>query len=442
MNYPLRASPKDLQDWGVTPRAVQPSPNESVSVEVLPPLAYQGLRTGPDFGIEYEEAEALPISAADPLLRGLSPFVIRVEPPLVFNNLPPPETANRARYVGIFEAAAAGAGSSFSGARSRIQQAPYTQLGYGGSVDEYLARNSTGVQRQKSADGMAPPNAQDGSGRLAEPAIADLQVAVDIALQLSAVANTPPLVLLINPQSLQKTFTKVQQFTDRSRHGKIFQAWGEDQPKLAISARIGAFISGGRGVQFASRRDSASWQNLMTVFQFYKNNGYIHDTVGRSNAHHHVGVLSIRYDQWVYYGQMDSFSFTQDESNMNGGVTFEMQFTAVAMEDTAPKTTVVRPMKSPIPSLSDPRYAGEQNRAAREPGALYLGAENVQSVPALASGGGGPVLSSGRVTSRRTNDQGFQAPDANTRARPQQAAANSRSLAVPFTLARSGVNIP
>ena len=83
---------------------------------------------------------------------------------------------------------------------------------------------------------------------------------------------------------------KVQQYNDRTRYGYVFQGWGEEQTRLTISAKCGAFSSGGRGVQYASKRDSAAWQNLMTAFQFYKNNGYIYDTLGKSNAHLFVGL--------------------------------------------------------------------------------------------------------------------------------------------------------
>jgi hypothetical protein len=197
--------------------------------------------------------------------------------------------------------------------------------------------------------------------------------AVDIAMQLSAQVNTPPLVLLINPTTLQIDRTKLQQFQDRTRYGYVFQAFGEEQPKIRITARCGAFVSGGRGVHVASRRDSLAWQNLMDAFHFYKNNGYIYDTVGKSNAHHFVGALSIQYDQWIYYGHMESFSFTLDEGNQLGGVEFSMDFTVSRMVDTAPQPFTVTPMKSPTPSLSDPRYSGFASQAQNQPGNFSVG---------------------------------------------------------------------
>ena len=239
----------------------------------------------------------------------------------------------------------------------------------GGSVEGFVSSNGT---RHQQAGGdqtttIAISKDQGGSGKIGTPALADLYTAVDITRQLRALVKTPPLILLINPQSLQMSYTKVQQFTDRTRHGFIFQAWGQEQPKLSISARCGAFISGGRGVQFASRRDSAAWQNVQTAFQFYRHNGYIYDTVGKSNAHHMVGALSIHYDGWVYYGNMESLSYTIDQSNQLGGVSFEMEFIVNAMIDTSNQSLVVTPMRSPLPSLSDRRYSGMENTSSSSP---------------------------------------------------------------------------
>jgi hypothetical protein len=432
---PRSAEPRELENWGVT-EALAPqgrsTPERGRQLEIVPPRAYKGLQTGPEFGIDYVANQTLPISQSEKLLRSLSPFTIQVEAPLVFGNIPPETGKNKRKRVGVFEAAAAASDHSFSYSRQRIAQTPYSRIGYGGSVEEVIARNSSGVQNQRMGDDGRKTNRDgangSGGGRLGEPAIVDLQVAVDIAMQVSAIVGTPPLVFLINPQSLQITTTKIQQFTERSRHGYIFQAWGEDQPVMAISARIGAYMSSGRGLQFASRRDSAAYQNLMSVVHFYKNNGYIHDTVGRSNAHHHVGALSIRYDQWVYYGHMQSLSFSTDDTTTQlGGLTFELQFVVSAMLDTSQNVTVVQPMRAPLPSLSDPRYFGRNSRAANEEGVLTVGdvgsadrfVAGFTGIPPLQGQGVGAQTSGVRTTSRGTGAQGFQ-PAASPVAAPAQ----------------------
>lgn len=342
------------------------------------PQRYQALRTGPDITLEFEPNVTPAIDGSMDLLRTLSPFMIQVEPPAVFNSDPAIFNRGKPNPAGIYEAGKRGALNPWAGARSRLQTAVpgIDAAGLGKSVESYVFSSAPKPKPEgtATADGNQTVTTDtNGPDRIGTPAIADVFVAVDIAMQLKAIVSTPPLILLINPASLQMAYTKMQQFTDRTRFGYVFQAWGEEQPRLSISARCGAFYSGGRGVQFASRRDSASWQNLMTAFHFYKNNGYVHDTVGKSNAHHFVGVLSIHYDQWVYYGNMESFTYTLEEQNQLGGITFEMEFVVSAMVDTAKASTVVLPMQSPLPSPSDPRYFGMQSKAFNRPGNLSVG---------------------------------------------------------------------
>jgi len=195
--------------------------------------------------------------------------------------------------------------------------------------------------------------------------------------QVAAMAMTPPLVLLINPSSMNIQYQKLQQFQTRTRNGYIFQSWGEAQPTISFSGRIGAFYAseslsesrawanfgytpwgifqGGygetstsTGVQEASRRDSASFQNLMGLFQVYRNNAYVRDGVSGSGANHMIGMVCIEYDQWAYYGHFGKFdlSFTQ-ETNL-GGINYSFDFTCSRIEDRATSSYHVRPLESPL----------------------------------------------------------------------------------------------
>jgi len=341
-----------------------------------PPLEYKGLRVGPDFSVEYEAATAPAIDGSRDLSRVLSPFMIQVEPPLIMSQAF--DTGGAKNIAGIFEGAHRGAPNAFVTARTAIQQdlPGGSQLSNSGTVESFVSQGF--INRPRTKDRTIDVKG-DGPSRLGTPSITDLKVAADITMQLRALVNTPPLVLLINPQTLNMVYTKIQQFSDRTRYGFVFQAWGEEQPRLSISARCGAFISGGRGVQWASRRDSAAWQNLATAFHFYRNNGYIYDTVGKSNANHMVGALSIHYDGWVYYGNMESFSYAYEEANQLGGVVFDMEFTVNEMVDTSKVSPVVTPMRSPIPSASDRRFSGLNGpRGTASPGDISVGADGVQ----------------------------------------------------------------
>lgn len=292
----------------------------------VPPSAYQGLKSGADFTPRFEANTAPQVEGSDPLLRSLSPFMFKVELPLVygeqggFGEHPVSQINVDTFTVGNRTAHA------YTSARSSVS----ARIG-GRSVP---AESSLALQSRTA-------------GNLGAPAITDFLVAKDIYEQLKAIVNAPPLVLLINPTSMRIAYTKIQQHTDRSRYGYLFHAYGEEQTKVSITAKCGAFYSGGRGVSYASKHDSVAWQNMMNLFMFYKNNGYIYDTVGKSNAHHFVGALSIRYDQWVYYGHMESFTWTYDETHPNGGIEFSLEFVASSMVDTAQPSMEVRPMRSP-----------------------------------------------------------------------------------------------
>lgn len=334
-----------------------------------PPAAYRGLRYGPEFSIEYEPNVAQALGIDKSLLRKLSPFILQIEPPQVFGEDGGYTSAPKKTNPNAYTQAGLLATSPYESARDRLSQTALVGLDYRvSSGQESVVANSSSGRRNKNATDTPKDDEGNSAGRLGVPAIADVYTAVDIATQLSAVLNAPPLVLLLNPDNMVMTYTKVQQFQDRSRFGFIFHGWGEEQPRLSITAKCGAFMTGGRGLQFASKRDSAAWQNLMSAFHFYKNNGYIHDTIGRSNAHHFVGALSLHYDQWIYYGHMESFNFTYDEGKQHGGIEFAMEFVISMMVDTSPSTLAVSPMKSPIPSLSDPRYMGMDNRPSNKAG--------------------------------------------------------------------------
>jgi hypothetical protein len=342
----------------------QPDANQGQATferAVTSPEHFSGLRTGPEVAIEYEQALALPVEGSNPLLRGLSPFMLQVEPPSVYQDFGDP--GFQKKDPGVLLDRAQSSVNPFASARAALQASALgmDRAGSQRSVEHYISSNAV-RHESHGGDGKVPTGTGGrASARIGTPSIADMKTAVDIANQIRAAVNTPPLILLINPSTLGMTFTKVQQFQDRTRSGFVFHAWGEEQPILAIEAQCGAFYSAGRGVQAASRRESASWNNMMSLFHLYKNNGYIYDTVGASNAHHLVGTLSIHYDGWIYYGHLSSFSWSYEEQKPHGGVSVTMEFTVSWMVDTTKMTTAVMPLRAPTMSPSDPRYTRQRN---------------------------------------------------------------------------------
>jgi len=321
------------------------------------------------FETEFEYQQTKPLDGSDPNARLYSPFLIEVLPPQIFGNIPDKSKKN----VRLIESALR-QNNAFADGQKQIQQRiaesqKFTNPKARAKLKEFV---SNGIQHTagKNQSRMLGMNQQEN------PAFADVRTAADIAIQINNILKTPPLALLINPESFQIQYGKVQQYSERTRFGYIFQAWGEEQPKISFNGKTGAWIAGAgsidpqkrffekdlknkasSGVHFASKRDSASWQNLMNLFQIYVNNGYLYDRLGKSHAHHMVGSLAIHYDQWTYLGQMNSFQFGYEDGQQNGGTSFDIDFTVTAMFDRSQLVTNVKPMTAPTSSPSSRRYS-------------------------------------------------------------------------------------
>lgn len=245
----------------------------------------------------------------------------------------------------------------------------------------------TRLQNYVAANGIQfnPRNADQTQANQA--AISDLTQALDVLVQLNKIAVTPALTLLINPETMTITYGKKQQYQDRSRFNYIFQSWGEEQPTLSVSGRSAGFVVGNQGqpelgqlvgdpelfaidplftsstsgYQYASKLDSAAWQNLMGLFSFYRNNGYIHDNsqTPRSEAHLFIGHIEIIYDQVVYLGQFENFSYEYVENKQHGAVDFNFDFTVSYMFDNAQDGPVLQ-QTAPTPSPSAATRGGTQ----------------------------------------------------------------------------------
>jgi len=247
----------------------------------------------------------------------------------------------------------------------------------------YVANSDTQGSGTTEQPPLIAANGQEFDQRRVEqsqanqPAVSDLDQARDVIVQLNKVLATPPLTLLINPEQLQITYTKKQVYQDRNRFNYIFQSWGEEQVRLSVSGKSAGFVVGavggagtfetnnGQGViptetdepsgyQYASKWDSAAWQNLMGLFAFYRNNGYIYDNRGRpsSEAHLFIGNVEIAYDQWVYVGNFENFQYSYSEDKQHGAVDFSFDFVASFIFDRS-KGGAVTPLPSVTPSPSE-----------------------------------------------------------------------------------------
>jgi hypothetical protein len=333
---------------------------------VPPAKKYGGLTTSGDFERAFETQKGVPVDGSNKSLRRVSPFTFRVV-------LPPVLTVG---------------GSASSGSVDLI----------GAAMSEYenSAQNSGTFDGIEDSEALSVldsflTNAQFRQNMgldTLEPAIADTMMAVDVKRQIENIRNTPPLTLFINPESFSIQYAKVQTDTDRSRYDYIFQAWGEEQVSLSIGGKFGGFIAGEgsasglsakarnetstpTGYQFASKRNSASWQQLMSLLTFFQNNGYIYDTLNNVKAPIFVGAVAIDYDQWTYVGHIESFSYGYEETNLHGNVDFSMEFKVSSMYDNSSSTSgFTTPSR-----MSNPNRGRNPDRLRRGP--IPTGSEGV-----------------------------------------------------------------
>jgi hypothetical protein len=383
-------------------------------------LLYQGLSIGPGTQRTYEIQGGVPIDGSRAILRDAnfgSPFTIRViPPPLLVEALSGGEAdKEKINIIG----SALKINDTFAAFNEKLEA--FRASTFVTKTQDELTRLETFV-----ADNGVFFDAASGKSSLANvPAISDLKQAASVIAQLNRMMSTPPLTMLVNPQSLTLTRTKKQQYSERNRKGYVFQAWGEEQPRLNVLGKTGAFIAGTRftdtdspanffglgaesrgrvgrtsvasGVQYATKRDSAAWQNLMSLFTIYRNNGYIYDLISRTEAHQWIGMVAIDYDQQTYLGHFENFSWTESEDTMLGGVEFTFDFTVSFQFDSAQREFVVLPIKAPTPSPSDPQWTRVSRRQQRFGTSRGRGA----FLPQGAGGGNRPLSSDALGVLRR-----------------------------------------
>jgi hypothetical protein len=319
-----------------------------------PANRYDGIGVGPTFAYTFESQEGIPMDGTNAILRDLSPFVLRLVPPDALLEM---ASTSEAEAVDLIQAAALGASTATPSRSVASMLSTVTATGTTG--------NPTGQLESFVANGQFFTDADAAF----VSSLADAYVAADIALQLQRILEAEPLTLLVNPTTMSVQWTKLQSYQSRTRFGFVFEAWGEEQAVVTFSGTTAGFVAGAvdtsspygaqvtgatssvSGYQAAARRDSAAWQNFMSLYHFYKNNGYIYDTVGKSMAHLFVGAVAIDYDQWTYLGHIDSFSYRFDEGSPHK-VEFDLEFKASRVYDRAQSSSVVMPLRSPTPSPS------------------------------------------------------------------------------------------
>ena len=168
----------------------------------------------------------------------------------------------------------------------------------------------------------------------------------DIKDAYTKMQQTPVLYLLINPTGFSVSHTKIVSDGNWGRNGAGvgIEHWGEGQPVIAAQGRIAGFYNTKQvtttgktqpqgGLSRATRQFSLSYQNFLSLFLLYRNNGYIwiEDVVdARSGATSKpnnlalVGSIALFYDKVIYFGSFNSFEITEEgESPFTLSYSFE-----------------------------------------------------------------------------------------------------------------------
>lgn len=322
---------------------------------------YDGLAVGPKLTYTYETQTSVPYDGTNKLARLLSPFTLRLVVPEALVEASGSSGVD-VNLLGRATQSASDLTTKANSIRSSIGIPQVTGNNNGAS-------NLTSLRSTLSA-GQALLTTLGTTDRAV---LTDLVTVADIQYQVEKMLQTPPLTMFVNPNSLSISYNSVQQYSNRTRYGKVFERWGEGQVTLSISGSTGAFVAGNptatagavqasagftgitnsendvpTGVQFASKRDSAAFQQLMSLFHIYRNNGYIYDTIGKSEAHLFIGSVAIDYDQMTYIGNIDSFEYTYSEE-MQHRIEWSMEFTVGRIYDHAEEPVVVAPQSTPNP---------------------------------------------------------------------------------------------
>jgi len=145
-----------------------------------------------------------------------------------------------------------------------------------------------------------------------------------------------PLVLMINPSSLEKRSTsRIQEQRTRSTGSNIpyiFHAHHDELDILTSSGRSAMFISNEKGLTRIDRTKTIGYENIEKLIAFYKNNGMNLNKKADSHINpcsiDSVGSVIIGYDEFIYKGHFISFSVTENEvSPFNIDYSFEYRIT-------------------------------------------------------------------------------------------------------------------
>jgi hypothetical protein len=139
---------------------------------------------------------------------------------------------------------------------------------------------------------------------------------------LETMKAMPPLRMLINPTQFSVQAEKVISDGNQSRDGFIIEHWGDGQDKIEGSGVVSGFYSvdindaRAPGLGRTARTWSASFQNFLSLWLLYRNNGGMWLPENKESIKTYLSVLGsiyIYYDGVLYFGSFDSFDLTETD---------------------------------------------------------------------------------------------------------------------------------
>jgi hypothetical protein len=164
---------------------------------------------------------------------------------------------------------------------------------------------------------------------------------IELQQTLQAMAETPPLRMLVNPSSFSVKSDKIVADSGWSRNGAtIIEHWGNNQEKISASGKLAGYYAidalnaVGPGLTRTARNFSQSWQNFQSLVTFYANNGGIHlkdmSTGGQERNLSMLGSIYLYYDNTLYIGSFDSLNVSESETTPHT-TDYSFEFTARAI---------------------------------------------------------------------------------------------------------------
>lgn len=223
-------------------------------------------------------------------------------------------------------------------------------------------------------------------------------LAIKTALQ--AMMNTPPLRLLVNPNSFGVKSQKIVSDGNWGRNGPIIEFWGDDQDKISGSGQVAAFYAldanpvlgrGGPGLTRHARNHSLAWQNFQSLYLLYRNNGgmYLADLSQQDKdiLLTTVGSVYLFYDNILYIGSFDSLNVSEADSKpFTVEYSFEFTVRAAFLLDFPPSAEAFKDsaLGSDLPTQSNSTSTRSINDTAAF-GGTVIPAATVQGAVSSAS---------------------------------------------------------